>query len=267
MSVIEELLNLVITFAIVMAPLWILISRRRRMQQEQQQRKQQQRPPGKQPVPQPTDRYGREMEPRTQDGREAADVAAGRDYPVRGREDESYTAEQRGRARMKEERHDRTESPDARSAEKPAGRLEKMLRELLGIPDEEERVRREREASRRSAKRPSRKRSAAERRRAEQQAEQAKPVPDVPRHADVTIRAVIHESASLTLSSGGMGPQHMRTAAGNLGAASTADVRPPAKESLGGGWTRVSRLPDFKRAVLFAELLGKPHALKDRDEF
>lgn len=263
MSVIEELLNLVITFAIVMAPLWILISRRRRMQQEQQQRQQQQgRPPGQQqPVPRQPDRYGRETERESGDPRT---VTEQQDYRARGREDESYTSEQRRRARTKAERQRDPQTSAEKSGGKPTGRLEKMLRELLGIPDEEEqeRARREREARRRSAERSTRKRSTADR----QPLERPSSKPEAPRHADVTIRSVLPESGSLTLSPGGMGPQHMRTAAGNLGSASSADARPPDKESLGPGWKRANRLPDFKRAVLLAELLGKPHALKDRDD-
>ncbi|TVQ38709.1 MAG: hypothetical protein EA384_08230 [Spirochaetaceae bacterium] len=251
MAVADELINLIITFAFVLAPLWILMSRRRRMQQERRERAETpppgQRQSGSRPAKPPVAPQPRQPE-----------TAKGDDYRDRTRDDQSYKREQGKRSHPES-------VADAPRPREP-GRLEKMLRELLGVPEEEVLRRRKqareeerrREIERRRAQREARQRAELKGRRRE---------PEVPVHADVKIRAVMAESRSLSLSPGGMGPQHMRTAAGNLSSTSSAEKRPPATADLGRGWQRIRRLPDFKRAVLIAELLGKPHSLKDESQF
>ncbi|TVR32780.1 MAG: hypothetical protein EA404_06700 [Spirochaetaceae bacterium] len=239
MAAIEELINTIITFAFVLLPLWILMSRRRRMQQERRQRSD--TPPG-QPPP--------DRQPRVPQRPQQMPETSGDDYRDRTVADQSYSSEQR-------ERTSPRKVADTPRSKEP-GRLEKMLRDILGAgePQVDPAAERERQLAlarqRAEAARKKRRKSSADR-----------PVVEVPRHADVKIHAVMPESGSLSLSPGGMGSQQMRTAAGNLGASSSAEKTPPAAGSLGEGWRRANRLPDFKRALILSELLGKPHALKD----
>ncbi len=241
MAAIEELINTIITFAFVLLPLWILMSRRRRMQQERRQRSE---TPAGQPRP--------DRQPRAPRRPQQMPETSGDDYRDRTVDDQSYNTEQR-------ERSSPRKVADTPRSKEP-GRLEKMLRDMLGAgePQADPAAERERqltlarqraEAARKSKKR---RKSSADR-----------PVVEVPKHADVKIQAVMPESGSLSLSPGGMGSQQMRTAAGNLGASSSAEKTPPAVGSLGEGWRRANRLSDFKRALILSELLGKPHALKD----
>ena len=239
MAAIEELINTVIAFAFVLLPLWILMSRRRRMQQERRQRTE--TSPG-QPRP--------ERQPQPPQRPPQLPETSGDDYRDRTVDDQSYDTEQRQRSSPREV----ADSPRS----KEPGRLEKMLRDLLGAGESQPEPSAERERQLALARR-----RAEEAREKRRKVSADRPAVEVPKHADVRIRAVMPESGSLSLSPGGMGSQQMRTAAGNLGASSSAEKTPPAVGSLGEGWRRANRLPDFKRALILSELLGKPHALKD----
>lgn len=243
MATIEELINTIITFGLVLLPLWILMSRRRRIQQERSKRSE--TPPGQR---QPDGRTGR---PPVAPQRQQPETASGDDYRDRTLDDRSYSREQHARSHPEP-------VADAPRTREP-GRLEKVLRDLLGAPDPQDAHSRE---GKRKPETAPRKAATSPGKRA---APQARPV-EVPQHADIRIQSVMPEGASLSLSPGGMGPQHMRTAAGNLGASASAKKTAPAVGSLGQGWRRVLRLSEFKRAIVLSELLGKPHALKDSAE-
>ena len=283
MPAIEDLINLIITFAFVAAPAYIMMSRRRRAQgQEQEQEQEQEQRRGTQPsrapaaarTPTPRERgRSRETEPTEEfrhlaERREAAEEIAkrrsDRDLSVRpapGRihrgDDGGYT--ERRQEQWQQVLEEQPEQTGAAAVRKPI-RIEAVLRELLGVPDDQEQRAREeehqREPARRRAAKPAKKRATGTARGVE---------PSVARSPDVHLRAVMPDAGSLSLSPGGMGSQQMRTAAGNLGASSSVEKTPPVPQQLGSGWKRISTLSEFKRAIMLAEVLGKPHSLKDLD--
>ncbi len=285
MAAIEELINLIITFAFVAAPLWILLSRRKRAQEQRRGTTGQPsrpspaarpaRPPqgvrgarrANETAPAEEDLLGEHLDGRREAAEEVARRRSERDLSVRPEptrihrgDDGGYTdrrQEQAQQALKRPTERDRLESA-APAADRKPSRIEAVLRELLGVPDEAEQRAREQAQQAEQA-----------RRRAEKAAKK-RPVrptvePAVARKPDVVIRSVMPDSGSLSLSPGGMGSQQMRTAAGNLGASSSAEKTPPTPQLLGRGWSRISALPEFKRAILLSELLGKPHSLKDLD--
>lgn len=283
MAAIEELINLIITFAFVAAPLWILLSRRKRAQEQRRGTTGQPsrpstaartvRPPqggrgAQETAPADEDPLSEHLDGRREAAEEVARLRSERDLSVRPAptkihrgDDGGYTDRRQEQAqqmlKLPTERA-RSESA-APAADRKPSRIEAVLRELLGVPGEAEQRAREQAQQAEQARRRAEK--AAVKKRPPRRADE----PDVVRKPDVVVRPVMPDAASLTLSAGGMGSQQMRTAAGNLGASSSAEKTPPTPQLLGRGWSRISALPEFKRAILLSELLGKPHSLKDLD--
>ena len=284
MAAIEELINLIITFAFVAAPLWILLSRRKRAQEQRRGTTPQPSRPStagrtarvsqgaqvaRETAPAAEDTLDGHLAERREAAAELARRRSERDLSVRPAptrihrgDDGGYTDRRQEQAQQVLKR--RGSSDDARSesaatgADRKPSRIEAVLRELLGVPDEAEQHAREQARQAEQAQRRAEK--AAKKRPVRPAVE-----PAVARRPDVDIHPVMPDAASLTLSAGGMGSQQMRTAAGNLGASSSAEKTPPTPQLLGRGWSRIATLPEFKRAILLSELLGKPHSLKDLD--
>ncbi|TVR03338.1 MAG: hypothetical protein EA403_07180 [Spirochaetaceae bacterium] len=287
MAAIEELINLIITFAFVAAPLWILLSRRKRAQEQRRGTTPQQpsrtstvqRPArasqgarsAAETAPAETDELDEHLDGRREAAAEVARRRSERDLSVRQAptrihrgDDGGYTDRRQEQAQQMLKktgtREDgRSSAGDPAAVRKPS-RIEAVLRELLGLPDEAEQRAREQERQAEQAKLRAEK---AAKKRPVRPSPSAEPF--VARAPDVVVRSVMPASGSLSLSPGGMGSQQMRTAAGNLGASSSAEKTPPVPHQLGRGWRRIGTLPEFKRAILLSEVLGKPHSLKDLD--